>query len=231
MSDGKRDLLQVCMKGLGPNPPTLPEFKAVFCDRCLQKECTRSQAGTSLFEQRVNTWEERLFKNPKKLPQDDPRFAQITAQRFVDIASRQGTSIPIIGQSPPQTSSWVDPRDLEQAPPPPAPSPPMRERSQEPAPEKTTPFQKSAPPEKTDSEPTKVTKPSEEQPLVPPKPKAPPPGPLNAPANTPFTQGTMIGSPKQSVSPSKDAWSAPTPDPVGEGVRVLKPGEKFRFGK
>lgn len=61
------------------------EFTSVWCPRCANTECTRSTAGKGLFDARVRTWEERLFKNPSKLPETDPRFSIISAKAFQEV--------------------------------------------------------------------------------------------------------------------------------------------------
>ena len=96
----RRDLMGEC------NEQGLPfdVFASSWCSRCLNLECTRSIAGKSKFEARVSNWEERLFLKPPVMPVDDPRFAKITAQRFITID---------VGRVPEVNSSWVDPLDLE----------------------------------------------------------------------------------------------------------------------
>lgn len=103
MPASKRDLLPECLDGTLP----LEAFQRDWCSRCLNQECTRSIAGKSRFEARVSTWEERLFQNPPRMAPEDPRFSRITAQRFLTIDT---------GRTPEISSSWVDPRDLEEPP-------------------------------------------------------------------------------------------------------------------
>src|ERR1051325_467081 len=101
MSD-RRDFLSVCNDQGVP----LPDFQAWFCVRCVQPECSRSRAG-GLFETRVATWEDRLFKNPPRMPKDDPLYSTIAARRFIDI---DPTRIPEVNGR----LDWVDPRGLEE---------------------------------------------------------------------------------------------------------------------
>jgi hypothetical protein len=106
----RRDYLPVCNDQGTP----LPDFQAMFCVRCVQPECSRSRAG-GLFETRIATWEERLFKNPPRMSKDDPLYSAISAKRFIEldvarIAEADGRS------------AWVDPRGLEE-PEEPAPKP------------------------------------------------------------------------------------------------------------
>lgn len=222
----KRDLLKECIGDVGGSPP-LSEFKAAFCDFCLQSECTRSQAGESLFEKRTATWEDRLFKNPSKLPLEDPRHREIAAQRFTDIAASQGSHLPVLGraQIPSQQSSWLDPREIQQ--PEPTPPSPVQtkvkpEPEPEPEPEKTEESKKvdtTPNPEHVENTADSGEKDLSQRRVV-----------KGAPVNTPFQPGAMVGSESQSTTtPPKDAWDAPQTS-LEPGVKVLKPGGKFRFG-
>src|SRR5690606_19815310 len=98
----RRDYLPVCNdKGV-----PLPEFQATFCVRCVQPECSRSRAG-GLFESRVASWEDRLFKNPPRMSKSDPLHAAIAAKRFIEIDVGR---VPEVGGR----SDWIDPRSLEE---------------------------------------------------------------------------------------------------------------------
>lgn len=79
----------------------LDVFQETWCARCLNQDCTRSIAGKSRFEARINSWEERLFLNPLRMAPDDPRFPKIAAQRFMMINP---------GRTP-EVSGWTDPLD------------------------------------------------------------------------------------------------------------------------
>ena len=81
----------------------LPSFEAGWCRRCIAPECTRSLYGQSRFDIRVNTWEDRLFKNPPKMATDDPRYNGLSAQRFITIDTGRTPEI--------RTSNWIDPSD------------------------------------------------------------------------------------------------------------------------
>lgn len=107
----KRDFLSEC----NDQGVALQDFDLAFCQRCHQPECSRSQFGKSLFEQRVSTWEERLFTNPSKLSDTDPRLIQIRAKSFVDVPVSK--SITVAG-------GWLDPNDLA---PQGGPEPPARQ--------------------------------------------------------------------------------------------------------
>lgn len=68
------------------------QFHASFCSRCYQATCTRSVPHHSggLFEERVKTWEDRLFLNvPRKDPKDAPEiaskeFKEVNLTRWAD---------------------------------------------------------------------------------------------------------------------------------------------------
>jgi hypothetical protein len=49
----------------------------------------------------VNTWEERLFKNPPKMSPDDSRYRLLAAQRFITIDPGRTPEL--------HSSNWVDP--------------------------------------------------------------------------------------------------------------------------
>lgn len=107
----RRDYLPVCNDQGVP----LPDFQAMFCVRCVQPECSRSRSG-GIFETRVSSWEERLFKNPPRLPKSDPLHAALAAKRFIEIDVGR---VPEVGGK----SDWVDPRSLDEPEPPPTPRP------------------------------------------------------------------------------------------------------------
>lgn len=203
----------------------LPDFEAQFCKRCFNSECTRSLHGKTKFDIRTATWEDRLFKNPDRMDQSDPRFPAISAQRFLEIP----TGAPLeIGRS-----AWVDPRNIEPEPEPPRPRPlrvlPVVTAPPEPAP---TP----APEPVLEARPEPISEPAPvDEPVVQPqiKPAEPtkrtqvPRGPLQ----TPFEQGTMLSGTPQKTSENKDSWDVAVPPKVPEGGQPMRPGGKFRFGK
>lgn len=86
------------------SPLTPQELKASFCDFCTQPECTRSLYGTSRFERRVSTWQERLFTQVPKMDARDPRFSDIASKGFVLIAPETLVK---------SSGDWVDPRDIK----------------------------------------------------------------------------------------------------------------------
>jgi len=103
----------------------LEDFLTQFCARCLQPECSRSQHGTSKFDQRVSTWESRLFQEVPRMAETDPRFETIRAQKFIQIDTGRV----------PEVRSWVDPRDLAEPKVEPPPSPEPEPTPQEPSPQ------------------------------------------------------------------------------------------------
>ena len=179
----------------------LEDFKAQFCDRCLQQDCTRSIAGLSRFEQRTADWQDRLFDNPTRMSPDNPQFERISAQKFISIDTGR---VPEVGGSPAQ-SAWVDPLTLDVEPP-----SAQKEQVAIAAPELV--------------EPARVDPP--EPALVPP-PK--PLKPLQ-PMNTPSQSGQMLpGHQAQPKADPKDAWEVPNNPETGD-VEIVKPGSRFRFG-
>ena len=78
----KPDYLKECMSEVGNIP--LDQFNQAYCLRCGNQECIRSKINNS-FESRVKTWEERLFKNPPRAKDDDPRFNNIRSKQFKPI--------------------------------------------------------------------------------------------------------------------------------------------------
>lgn len=95
----RRDLLSECVR---PDTP-VDVLTEAWCSRCGNPECVRSTVGLSKFERRIANWEETLFKNPPTMAPDDPRFAQIVAQKFITVD---------LGRVPEIRSEWADPRDL-----------------------------------------------------------------------------------------------------------------------
>lgn len=189
-------------------------FASQFCSRCFQRECTRSQFGKSLFESRVLTWEERLFKNPAKLDTADPRFEGIQSKRFLEIYTGP---VPEIGRG---SSSWMDPRDL---------GTPEVQGREGPAPVIEEPVQEAPAPSLTPSlpEPVQALPPAVSEPVKPPEPSTTPA------KNTPFRQGQMVGGHKPSPkapAPVYDAWAGPKPASPPDGTKVVKPGARIKLG-
>lgn len=194
----------------------IPEFEAMYCGRCAQPECSRSQHGKSRFDQRVQNWQERLFTKVPRMDPKDPRFELVSAKNFkmIDV----GPSV-VIGGS----SAWLD----AHTPSTPAPA------EDEPAPD-TDPM---SPPEPAQPSPT--------DPIPPPLHEASAPlpasplaaGPPAAPAprhvllmNTPNQPGGRMlpGAPNVTTTPParRDAWAAPT----GSDEKIVKPGARIKLG-
>jgi hypothetical protein len=103
----QRDWLKDCMKDCADKglQASLQEFKATFCDACVQPECNRSLFGKSKFEQRVSNWHERLFTAVPRMDLNDPRFPEISSKGFV-IINPEALSVNA-------SSDWLDPRDIK----------------------------------------------------------------------------------------------------------------------
>jgi hypothetical protein len=108
----RSDQLSIC----NDQRVALDDFKAAFCDRCFQTECTRSQSAGDRFEQRVTDWHKKLFVSPPRMDPQDPRFSMLAAKKFLMIDTGP---IPEVGRS----SAWLDPRDLNEGSPTRAPAP------------------------------------------------------------------------------------------------------------
>lgn len=182
---------------------SIQEFQEAFCSRCLNKDCGRSIAGKSKFEQRVNSWEERLFTEVPRMAPNDPRFEGIHAQKFITLGKDRPYEV---------QSAWVDPRDLEE-PPEIAKPAPVAPEIVKPAPEIVKP--EPVPPE--------IVKPAAVEPS--------PPPPVRQPGrvlNTPLQQGQMLDGPKKPAKP-RDPWEPP-PTKTEDDGKIVEPGSRFRFG-
>lgn len=215
-NDSKEDYLSYCNN----QGVAVEDFKAAFCSRCFNPTCSRSLAGQSLFEGRIHTWHDRLFENPQSLPKEDPRYALISAVNFLEVPVGP---IPIVGQSAP-TSAWMDPRDLGAVHESPKPEPQKvaGPRAQASEPEETMGL------ELIPSKPPEAPQKSAEQQVQPAVNV-----PRQAPLQTPFQQGVMIGNaPVPQASPPKDPWAAsPSQEEATAPVKVIQPGGKIRFGE
>lgn len=60
----------------------IDEFNKAYCQVCLNSHCVRSSSA-SVFNARVANWKERLFINPARADENDPKFAHIRAKHFV----------------------------------------------------------------------------------------------------------------------------------------------------
>ena len=196
----------------------LEDFKLTFCDHCLQDECTRSQAGTSLFERRIATWEKRLFIDVPRMNKSDPRYAAISAKQFRGI---QGTPLRIQGST--RASQWIDPKELDEV----APTP--QERVSPPAPE----LQKAP-----ELPPTPAPKPERK---AAPAAIEPPPAPKREPAparpkvapilmNTPNMGPQMLkGHENEPPKPAADPWAVAPKTTPEKKDRVVRPGARIKL--
>jgi hypothetical protein len=168
-------------------------FAEECCKHCINPECTRSAFGKTKFDQRVSTWVERFFTQVPRMDQGDPRFEKISAQRF--LAINQALTV---------NSAWVDPRDLSENLPVPAPSIIV------------------APPP-----PAPIVEP---EPLLIMPPTAPAnKNPTLTLPNTPVKQGQMLQPPVGAPTPAK-SWDSPPATTDTAGVRVVKSGAKVKLG-
>lgn len=213
----KLDYLKEC------NDQSIPldDFKMAFCDRCFQKECSRSQFGTSRFEQRVGRWQERMFQ-PPALPKNDPRYPAIIAKKFLNLATGPTPSI--------QAKEWVDPKTLEQ----PViqtvpelvktPDPPPVEVIREPPPVVPPLEAKAKPAPEPAPAPPKPPPALQVPPPVQQKPTTQPQKPIPL-MNTPYTEPRTLGN--QPVEQPRDPWA--TPEPLKPGERVVSPGARIKI--
>lgn len=198
-----QDFLNLCNS---MNVP-LEDFKGQFCNRCLNTECVRSIVGKSGFDQRVATWQQRLFTEVPQLGPEDPRFVQISAKKFLGV---EAGPIPEIGATPVK-SAWIDPRNLDEA----------SERVQK--------VEASPPVLETVQEPVVAEAPKAESVVSRPEPKTTTP---LIPMNTPHRPKQMLANAPSSAlkTPSPvDPWATPT-NPETAGVKVIQPGARIRFG-
>lgn len=203
MKASRRDLLSECNNTQEP----LDSFQEGWCRRCINPECTRSLFGQSRFDVRVNTWEDRLFKNPPRMDSADPLFKIISGKKFLSIDTSQ----------PPEIRSWVDPdqtsnvvprqelkatKVVETPPPPPVPAPSI--------------------PEPPALNPVEVVEPKK----VEPKTNSGTPEFLSM--NTTFQGGRMLSGVRGSQTVPRDPWSAPEPAenivPIGGRVKFKGSG-------
>jgi hypothetical protein len=180
-------------------------FTASCCARCMNPECTRSQAGKFKFDQRVATWYERLYGNVPRMPTEDPRYAKISGQRFLMLDG---------GPTPSISSAWLDPRDLEKPPEVPKLRLPVLPSTKKSDPPLAAPI-----PVEAASLPTPETNQKY--------------SPRNLVlANAPVQPGQMIqsatGTPAAPVQAPKDPWAVPLPA-APAGAVVVKPGATVKL--
>jgi hypothetical protein len=96
----RRDYLKEChsqiVKQVKENLP-LEDFGSAYCVRCLQPECSRSTHGVTKFDQRVATWQKRLFLKVPRMDKSDPRFGEIASKEFHPVQEAlivQGWGVP-----------------------------------------------------------------------------------------------------------------------------------------
>ena len=209
MKSSRRDMLGECNF---ENEP-LSTFTEGWCRRCVNPECTRSLYGQSRFDLRVNSWEDRLFKNPPRMAPDDPRYKVIAGKRFLTIDTG----------APPEIRSWVDP--MAEAPPQPVPPPPVVVAPVVPPPVEPLPAVE------VEVQPQPELQPQAgAQSQVQPRSETPFVGIVNRPEvlsmNVPNQGGVILpGGVKPSPTPVKDPWAAPEP-----AKNVIPVGGRVKFG-
>lgn len=195
MTAQRRDLLAEC----NTERIALPEFQEGWCRRCINPECGRSLFGQSRFDLRVNTWQDRLFKNPPRMDASDPRFKAIAGQRFLSVDT----------SAPPEVRGWVDPLEAPQPIVAPVVIPPPVVVQEPIAVPESVVDQGS--PEPTPQEPTPPT-----------------PAPDFLSMNAPSQGGRMLSGVRTPMPVPRDPWEAPnTPEnmvPVGGRVKMRGPG-------
>jgi len=195
----RRDLLAEC----NTENEALPVFFEGWCKRCVNPECTRSLYGQSRFDIRVNSWEDRLFKNPPRMDSKDPRFKEISGKRFLTVDM----------SAPPEVRSWVDPVAATE----PAPRAPVVALAPEPVVVPELPKVNAPEPQPVVDSTTAV------------RPSTPFVGAVVRPEvlsmNAQSQGGMMLSGVKpQQAAPVKDPWAAPEPAenviPVGGRVKL-----------
>ena len=236
------DFLAECNPGGMP----LEELQARFCNQCIQPECSRSRFGAGAFENRVNTWHDRLFAKVPRMEAEDPRFNSIAGQKFMLIDVDGPTSVgggwvdvpvestqdvhsvslpivkepdppePIVRGLPKDTGMLDDKVEFPGGVVAPEPEPVPEIQTVEPA------------PQWADLETV--------EPEVPPVPKkVPTRGRYAVLANTPVQPGKVLDSQGKKdpwESPKADPWAAPIPAEQTKtpGDLVVKPGAKVKLG-
>lgn len=198
----RHDLIDQCAVESN-TPPT--QMQERFCSNCYQIECSRSLFGTTKFDQRVSTWEERLFNGVPRMPKEDPRYLELAKAGFQTIEVPSKVTVALTGG--PQ---WHDPRDLPTV-------------NEAPAlPEKKAPALFSPREDKIDNK-------SDPTPAVPVTP-----GVKNLPRhlllmNAPEQPLMLPGSPEP--KPPADPWAGPVQkeDPLPPAP-VVKRGARIKFG-
>lgn len=208
----KRDWLGEC----NDQHVALDDFQRAFCDRCLQVECTRSQHGKSQFEARVADWEDRLFNQIPRMDPADPRYALLSAKKFITLDTG----------AVPEVRGWIDPLNLEEPPeaPPPTPEPRTYEMSP------TTLAKAQAIVDLDEKGPVVA----QEEPTAPEPPRNIPEPPKTVPLvsmlNTPVVRGQMVGKKADgpAVAPVSDPWEPKKA--TTDGLKIVPKGAKIRLG-
>lgn len=99
---GQDDFWAECFDPAVGMPPN--QFTSMFCNQCMNQDCSRSAATGTRWFRRVSTQEDRLFINPKFADPNDPNYREIANLDFrsalrealaLEISDRRGDwSIP-----------------------------------------------------------------------------------------------------------------------------------------
>lgn len=100
------------------------DFTQQFCVRCANTECSRARPRGSRFDERVATWESRLFLDVPRLNPQDPRYQQAANQPFTEVAPGWGDPYEVQGpkgevpaEQPPSQEAIVEAPQPEAAAP------------------------------------------------------------------------------------------------------------------
>lgn len=102
----KSDYLKECLTDLTSKvKKSIPidQFNSEFCNYCINNECTRSSSSSTLFEKRVQNWQENLFGSVPRASDTDTTYDIIRAKWYKAIPSIGVTPDP----TPPNTNMIV----------------------------------------------------------------------------------------------------------------------------
>jgi len=101
-------LWETCYEGEHQKIGSPEQFAQMFCSRCQNAGCNRSQGSRTKWQHRMDTQEDLLLRNPRFAEEDDPRFRDIRGQEFND-AVRQALAIEISNAK----GDWSVPTEME----------------------------------------------------------------------------------------------------------------------
>jgi hypothetical protein len=224
----QQDLTKECFDGHAQSKVTLAQFRELICSYCRNPDCVQAKWGQTPFDIRVQTWQERLYGEDRKVSDLSlPAHLMVAKNEFEDIShkvqrllvSARNNDWEVVPEeesmmiSDTSTTKAVDDAVRKLAN--------LKDKK---APELPTP----EPVEEDEAEPDLL---SEPEPKPVPKPKPRTDGLVNTPI--PFggfnLDGTMAPKVKQGEraipkQPERDPW-APNEDVV------VKPGATVKLGK